>query len=257
MSSRQQKRKRTDAKNMDPQQRRKGNAKGGSKNRKKTVSDLDEECNINKGTHDKADKEVQSPAKSVLEELSGPPAERQDCEISKEDNDDSSFEEEADEKLDRSTTNFERQGAVIDIRNGARPPPRDQPLVDVGRGHEAGTAGGRIVVNNDRPPSRDQTIVDGGRHNHLGTGWSVNHGEPPSRGHPTGGNGRVGDQVGGGYSIVTNGQHPPAATGARLVQARHHKVLDAGPPQVTLLPKKATETHGIQNRQDCHNEEYQ
>ena len=238
MSSRQQKRKRSDAENKDPQRRRKGNARGGSKNRKKTVRDLDEECNIDKGTHDKADEKVQSRAKSVLEELSGPPADRQDDEISEEDNDDSSVEEVADGKLDRSASNFERQGAVIDIRNGTRPPSRDQPLVDIGRGHEAGTAGGCIVVNNGRPPSRDQTIVDGGRRNHVGTGWSVNHGGPPSRGHPTGGNDRVGDHVGGGYSIVTNGQHPPAAIGTRLVQARQHEGLDAGPAHVTSSPKK-------------------
>jgi hypothetical protein len=104
MSSRQQKRKRSDAENKDPQRRRKGNARGGSKSRKKTVSDIDEECNIDKGTHDKADEKVQSPAKSVLEELSGPPADRQDDEISKEDNDDSSVQKEADEKLDGSAT---------------------------------------------------------------------------------------------------------------------------------------------------------
>ena len=252
MSTRQQKRKRSDAENKDPQQRRKGNAKGrGSKNHEKPVSDLDKECNINKGTHDKADKEVQLthakadeevqvPAKSVLKKNSGNPADRHDDEISVEDEDDSSVEEEADEELDRSATNSERQGAVIDIRNETRPPSRDQqPLVEIGRGHEAGTAGGRIVVNNGRPPSRDQTIVDGGRRNNLGTGWSVNHRGPPSRGHPTGGYGRVGDQVGGGYSIVTNGQHPPAATGTQLLmQAGHQEWLDAGPPHGTSSPKK-------------------
>ena len=59
MSSRQQKRKRSDAENKDPQQRKKGNARGGSKIHKKTVSDLDKESNVNKSTHDKADKEAQ------------------------------------------------------------------------------------------------------------------------------------------------------------------------------------------------------
>jgi hypothetical protein len=39
-----------------------------------------------------------------LEELNGPPAERQDDEISEEDNDDSSVQKEADEKLDGSAT---------------------------------------------------------------------------------------------------------------------------------------------------------
>lgn len=83
MSSRQQNRKRFNAENKDPQRRKKENAKGGSKNRKKTVSDLvDKEYNINKATHDKADKEAQVPAKTVLEEHSGPPADGHHNEIS-------------------------------------------------------------------------------------------------------------------------------------------------------------------------------
>jgi hypothetical protein len=40
------------------------------------------------------------------------------------------------------------------------------------------------------------------------------------------------------------------------MQARHHEGLDAGPPHVTSSQKK-TETHVIQNRQDCNYEEYQ
>ena len=67
MSTRQRKRKQADAENKDPQRRKNPP--------RKTVSDLDEECNVNKGTHDnRADEEVQSPAESVLEEHSGPPA---------------------------------------------------------------------------------------------------------------------------------------------------------------------------------------
>ncbi|KAI2492965.1 hypothetical protein MHU86_18937 [Fragilaria crotonensis] len=298
MSSRQQKRKRSDAENKDPQQRKKGNARGGSKIHKKTVSDLDKESNVNKGTHDKADKEAQLLAEAVVEDQSGPSAVRhKNDETSGEDGDDSSVEEEADEELDGSATNSELGGAVIDIRNGTRPPSRDQPLVEIRRGQEAGTAGrhivvdngrppsrdqplveighgqeagtaGRcIVVNNGRPPSRDHTIVDGGRRNHLGTGWSVNHGGPPFRGHQTGGNDRVGDQVGGGYSIVTNGQHPSAATATRLfIQARHQEWLDEGPPHGTSSPKSRdtcrTEPPGLQLRrvpgahtssgEDCH-----